>query len=196
MKLIFIRHGEAIDNVKRVLSDKEIYWSVLTETGIKAIEKVAENLPKDLNKLYFSPLPRTTQTAHIIFEKFPNVEAKIDNRIREINYGKFSGKENNKELDKVRLAQAEGDYFIRFGEFGENRFEIEMRLSLFFKDLLQNSSENDTIAIVSHGSVISFMKRILNVKTKHLEMGTMKIVESISPELIDKHIEMLNDLKE
>ena len=27
MNLIFLRHGEATDNVKKLLSDKEIYWS-------------------------------------------------------------------------------------------------------------------------------------------------------------------------
>lgn len=31
MNLIFLRHGEATDNVKKLISDKEIYWSVLIE---------------------------------------------------------------------------------------------------------------------------------------------------------------------
>ena len=35
MNLIFLRHGEATDNVKQLLSDKEIYWSTLTEQGKK-----------------------------------------------------------------------------------------------------------------------------------------------------------------
>ena len=28
MNIIFLRHGEAIDNVKKLISDKEIYWSI------------------------------------------------------------------------------------------------------------------------------------------------------------------------
>ena len=31
MNIIFMRHGNATDNVKKIISDKEIYWSTLTE---------------------------------------------------------------------------------------------------------------------------------------------------------------------
>ena len=31
MNIIFMRHGEATDNVKELISDREIYWSVLTK---------------------------------------------------------------------------------------------------------------------------------------------------------------------
>ena len=40
MNLIFMRHGEATDNVKDLISDKEIYWSVLTDEGIKTDEYI------------------------------------------------------------------------------------------------------------------------------------------------------------
>lgn len=30
MNIIFMRHGNATDNVKEIISDKEIYWSTLT----------------------------------------------------------------------------------------------------------------------------------------------------------------------
>ena len=35
MNIIFMRHGEATDNVEEVLSDREIYWSTLTDKGRK-----------------------------------------------------------------------------------------------------------------------------------------------------------------
>lgn len=34
MNVIFLRHGEAKDNVKELISDREIYWSTLTEAGV------------------------------------------------------------------------------------------------------------------------------------------------------------------
>ena len=37
MNLIFLRHGESTDNVKELLSDKEIYWSILTKEGKKQV---------------------------------------------------------------------------------------------------------------------------------------------------------------
>ena len=32
-----MRHGEATDNVKEIISDKEIYWSVLSDSGRKNV---------------------------------------------------------------------------------------------------------------------------------------------------------------
>ena len=37
MNIIFMRHGEATDNIKELISDKEIYWSVLTEKGKETV---------------------------------------------------------------------------------------------------------------------------------------------------------------
>lgn len=46
LNLIFIRHGEATDNLKELISDKEIYWSILTEKGIETVKESINFLPK------------------------------------------------------------------------------------------------------------------------------------------------------
>ena len=89
MNLIFMRHGEATDNVKEIISDKEIYWSVLTEDGENGVKESVKAINLDVDKIYISPLPRTIQTAHFLSEKFPSVETIIDDRIKEIQYGKY-----------------------------------------------------------------------------------------------------------
>lgn len=177
MNLIFLRHGESIDNVKELLSDKEIYWSILTKEGKKQVIDSVNNLQKDIDVMYVSPLPRTIETAHYVYEKYPYINVVIENRIREINYGKYSGSKNNKELDEVRNKQINGDYLVRFGEFGENKLEIEKRLSSFLADLSKENYKN--VLIVSHGSVISHMKRLLNIKTNHIKKGQFEIFENI-----------------
>ena len=91
MNIIFMRHGEATDNVKELISDKEIYWSVLTEKGVNVVKESIDSLPDSINKIYVSPIPRTIETAHYVSEKYPKIEVNIDNRIREINHGKYSG---------------------------------------------------------------------------------------------------------
>lgn len=173
-------------------SDKEIYWSILTEKGIKEVKDSINLLPKSIDKIYVSPLPRTIETAHLVYEKYKTTEVIIDNRLREINYGKYSGKKNNEELDNIRLQQINGDYFTKFGDYGENKFEIELRLSTFLKDISTENSSNSTILIISHGSITSYMKRILNLKTPHIKTG--KIEEFIdidfTPVLI--HLNKLN----
>ena len=37
MNIIFMRHGEATDNVKKLISDKEVYWSTLTRKGKETV---------------------------------------------------------------------------------------------------------------------------------------------------------------
>lgn len=192
MNLIFMRHGEATNNKEEFFSDKEIYWSILTEKGIKEVKDSINILPKSIDKIYVSPLPRTIETAHLVYEKYKTTEVIIDNRLREINYGKYSGKKNNEELDNIRLQQINGDYFTKFGDYGENKFEIELRLSTFLKVISTENSSNSTILIISHGSITSYMKRILNLKTPHIKTG--KIEEFIdidfTPVLI--HLNKLN----
>ena len=64
MNIIFMRHGEATDNVKELISDREIYWSTLTENGKETVIESLKSLPKEITKIYVSPFPRTIQTAH------------------------------------------------------------------------------------------------------------------------------------
>ena len=195
MNLIFMRHGETTDNVKEIISDKEIYWSVLTDEGEKIVKESVKAITWDVDKIYVSPLPRTIQTAHFLCEKFPGVETIIDERIREIQYGKYSGKQNNSELDNTRIAQINGDYFIRFGDHGENKYEIEKRLCEFLLDVKNNNFSNNTIVIVSHGSIISYMKRILNLKSQHLSTGKIDVFLDVDFSFLYKKIKELKNVK-
>ena len=103
MNLIFMRHGEAMDNTREILSSQEIQCSILTENGRKQVIESVKLLPK-VDKIYASPLIRTLQTAKEVADN-QNLNVEIDNRIREINWGKFNGKENSAELDEVREKQ-------------------------------------------------------------------------------------------
>ena len=95
MNIIFLRHGEASDNVNELFSDKEIYWSTLTDKGINTVKETIKNLPNSIDKIYVSPLPRTIQTAHYVSNLYPETEVIIENRIREINHGKYTHQKNN-----------------------------------------------------------------------------------------------------
>ena len=196
MNLIFMRHGEATDNIKKLISDKEIYWSILTEKGIKTVKESVELLPNNIDTMYISPFPRTIQTANYVFEKYPIINTIIDDRIREIYYGKYSHQKNNKELDEIRRKQISGNYFIRFGEYGENKYDIEKRLTEFLIDIYSNNDKDSTILIVSHGSIISYMKRILKVPSKHIEKGNFDIYNSANFNELFRHDKFLKEFKD
>ena len=190
MNLIFLRHGEATDNVKELISDKEIYWSLLTSKGISDVKESIKLLPSDIDIMYVSPLPRTIETAHFVFDKYPNIDVIIDDRIREIQYGKYSHCKNNSELDETRKRQIEGDFLIRFGDYGENKLEIEKRLSQFLIDV--SKTKNSNILIISHGSIISYMKRLLNLKSSHIKKGEVEIFDNVDFAYMFKYIEVLD----
>ena len=194
MNLIFLRHGEATDNVKELISDKEIYWSLLTENGIKTVMESLESLPDNIDVMYVSPLPRTIQTAHYVYDKYPNIEVIMEDRIREIQYGKYSHCKNNEELDETRKKQIAGDYLVRFGDTGENKLDIETRLSEFLKDVSNTNYEN--VLIVSHGSVIAYMKRLLNVHSSHIQKGKVEIFNDVSFDDLYSYGKVLKKIKD
>lgn len=194
MNLIFMRHGEATDNVKELISDKEIYWSILTEKGIQTVKESICLLPKEIDMMYVSPLPRTIETAHYVYEKYSPVSVEIDDRIREIKYGKYSHCKNNDDLDEVRKKQIAGDYMIRFGDYGENKLEIEKRLSSFLIDVSNTNFKN--VLIISHGSVISYMKRLLNVKSSHIQKGKVEIFNDVSFDYLLNYFDYLNGMSD
>ena len=193
MNLIFLRHGEATDNVKELISDKEIYWSILTEKGIETVKESIDFLPKKIDIMYVSPLPRTIETAHYIFERYSSIDVVIDDRIREIQYGKYSHCKNNEELDEIRKKQIAGDYMVRFGDYGENKLDIEMRLTNFLIDISNTNFKN--VLIVSHGSVISYMKRLLDIKSSHIQKGKVEIFNDVRFDYLLNYFNFLNNIK-
>ena len=195
MNVIFMRHGESDNNDKKFISDKEIYYSTLTLKGKQEVLNSIVSLSQKIDKVYVSPFPRTIETAHFIFEKYPNTEFIIEDRIREINHGKYSGKPNNEILDNTRIQQIAGDYFIRLGEYGENNFNIESRLCEFLSDVYNNNFDTNTIMIVSHGSIISYIKRILNIKTPHIKTGKIEKFVNVDFYPLTLHIKKLKKIK-
>lgn len=195
MNLILFRHGEATDNVKGLISDKEIYWSILTEKGKEDVKESISLLPKEITAVYISPLPRTIQTANFIYEKYSRTMFIIEDRIKEIQYGKYSHCKNNEELDSIRQKQINGDYFCRFGDIGENKYDIEMRLSSFLVDLLNKYKNNENIIVVTHGSISSYIKRILKLTTSHLQTGKVEVYNEVNLLPAKENLELLCKMK-
>ena len=185
MKLIFMRHGEANDNVEQIFSSDNLSCSLLTKHGTKQVRQTAKKLGK-IDKVYYSPIFRAVQTANLIKEKIPNVEFVSEDRITEINYGIYNQQKNDPMLNEVRERQKDGDFFIRFGRYGENKFEIYNRLLSFIKDLEEKNFNNNSILIISHGSIIAFLMRILNIRSNHLRKGDFICINDVDFNEVNK----------
>ncbi|MEO5948882.1 MAG: histidine phosphatase family protein [Candidatus Saccharimonas sp.] len=162
MKLLLLRHGESEANAAELLSSKPSDPYGLTGKGIKQVKDATHKLHGHIDCIYISPLKRTLQTADIVATTLGDAPRTIiDDRIREIDYGIYSGHPNNPELDVVRKAQVEGDYHVRFGVNGENKYDIELRLYDMLIELLETYTNDQTVLLISHGSITGWLERII-----------------------------------
>ena len=112
MKLILMRHGEANDNVEQIFSSDNLSCSLLTKYGAQQVRQTAKKLGK-IDKVYYSPIFRTVQTASLIRGYLPNIEFVSEAKISEIDYGNYNQKKNDFILDDVRRRQKDGDFFYK-----------------------------------------------------------------------------------
>ena len=87
--IIFLRHAQAENNTKRVLAGRT-EGVPLTKTGIEQAERIAKYLaPIDISAIYSSPIERAKHTAEIVAKNY-SLDVVLDERLTEINMGKFT----------------------------------------------------------------------------------------------------------
>lgn len=146
-KYILIRHGEAENNTKGILSSwPEKSKFHLTLKGRTVVEKLAKKLIKrKIDIIFSSDLLRTKETSAILKEKL-SVPVIFDERLREINVGKFNGS-NIKEYQNFFAEKIEK--FTKAPEEGETLTDLRTRVFEFISEMEKKYS-GKTIAIVSH----------------------------------------------
>ncbi len=149
LRLIIIRHAESEWNTVgryQGLLDPE-----LTERGREQAELLGRELKKlGLDVLYTSPLKRTFETAKIV-GKHLGIEPVPDDRIKEIDHGRWSGllveevKERFPEEFETWIRNPEKASF----EGGESLREVMERVSDFLREV-REKHEGKRVGIVSH----------------------------------------------
>lgn len=146
MDIIMIRHGETEDNVKKVYSRDD---TSLTEKGIRQIMRTKELLKKyDYEEIHYSPLKRTVETLNLL-----GLEGKEDIRIREINFGIFTGK-TFEEISNTYPAETKSwiedisNYKI---PEGESLLDVYERVREFLEEICKIDKN---VLLVTHDTVI------------------------------------------
>jgi len=172
-KYFVMRHGEAENNVLDVYSsDPKI--NHLTEQGRNEVLKTAQELQnKEITKIYASPFLRTRETAEIVAEKigFPKNKIVYDNRLRELEFGDFSGKSSKEYCDYMESKNWEFDTNVPGGEsfndtkkrFGEFLYEID------------GKEQNENILIVSHGFAVEVAPTVTEGDDKKRSFEILKL---------------------
>ena len=167
--IIFLRHGQAENNTKKILAGRTPGIN-LTETGRKQAEQAGAML-KSLNvsAIYSSPIDRAMQTASIV-GKHCDVEPISDDRLIELDMGKFTMVPYNEIFEK------HGNVFLKFYEGSleishngvESFAEVQKRV-FDMVDFVKNKHKDENIVLVTHmdpikamiGKVLSLQPEVL-----------------------------------
>ena len=167
--IIFLRHGQAENNTKKILAGRTPGIN-LTETGRKQAEQAGAML-KSLNvsAIYSSPIDRAMQTASIV-GKHCDVEPISDDRLIELDMGKFTMIPYNEIFEK------HGNVFLKFYEGSleishngvESFAEVQKRV-FDIVDFVKNKHKDENVVLVTHmdpikaiiGKVLSLQPEVL-----------------------------------
>lgn len=140
MKIIFIPHSTTPENESGITSGNSLVR--LSEAGIEKAHKLAHELSEiTFDVAYTSDLPRAVETIEIIM-KDRDASIVKDARLREVDYGEYTGKPRN------MVADIRQKYLTESFPGGESYSDVLTRVSSFL-DELRNSSYQ-TAVICGH----------------------------------------------
>lgn len=143
-----MRHGEAENNVKRVVSSDPSV-SKLTEMGRDQAHASASSLKRTgIDVIFASPFLRTKETAEIVAAELGLDKTSIvfDERLRELGFGQLSGKSYD-ELLAYRVKHNPGPAESVMD--GESYKDVKRRFGEFIHEI-EKSEKNKRILIVTH----------------------------------------------
>lgn len=164
--VILMRHGQADNNVNRILVGRHIE-SHLTEFGKNQVLDTAKYLKEiSIDKVLVSPVVRTVETAEIVCE-YLGVSYEIDERLYEIELGKLVGM-NYEEI------------ILKYG-------------NLFLQFYTENDAALTHYGVESFASIKQRMKNILDEITERYTNKNVLMISHLDP--IKAAISILLDLK-
>ena len=167
--IIFLRHAQAENNTKRILAGR-IEGVPLTKAGIEQAERIAKYLkPLDISAIYSSPIERASHTAEIV-AKNNSLDYELDDRITEIDMGKFTRMNYDDMFAKY------GNIFLKFyendpiiAEHEVETFPEVQRRILGMVNHVVEKHKNENVILVTHMDPIkSMLSIILDLKPKTL----------------------------
>jgi len=167
--IIFLRHAQAENNAKRILAGR-IEGVHLTKTGIEQAEQIAKYLkPLDISAIYSSPIERASHTAEII-AKNRSLDYELDDRITEIDMGKFTRMNYDDMFAKY------GNIFLKFYEndpvIAEHEVETYLHVQRRVLDMVDHvvkKHKNENAILVTHMDPIkSMLSTVMDLKPKAL----------------------------
>jgi len=167
--IIFLRHAQAENNTKKILAGRTPGIK-LTEKGTAQAESIGKFLSSlKISKIYSSPVERAKTTAEIV-SKHCNAEVITDERLNELDMGKFT------MMPYEEIFAMHGNVFLKFydgnpaiKENGVETFdEVKKRISDIV-DFIIDKHHNENVILVTHMDPIkAILSIVLNLRPENL----------------------------
>lgn len=167
--ITFLRHGQAHNNVERVLTGRKP-GVPLTEYGVRQAEWAARSLASmDITTVYSSPVQRTMQTAEIV-AGHNSLEVTSDDRLIEIDMGRFT------DMKYDDLTAKYGNVFQRFyrddAEFAELGVEtfssVRARVLEMARYVLKRHPDENTVLVTHMDPIKAMLSTVLEMSPDSL----------------------------
>jgi len=168
--VIFMRHGQADNNVSRTLVGRHIE-SHLTSQGRQQVADAAKQLKTiPIDKVYASPVIRTMETAQIVCETL-GMDYEVDERLYEIELGKLVG------MNYEEVTTKYGDLFLRFyaehdpvlDSFGVEPFAaVKQRVKSILDHALEKHEDSNVLMVTHLDPIKAALSTMLELKPEAL----------------------------
>ena len=167
--IIFLRHGQAKNNVERILAGRTP-GVPLTEKGIDQAKKAAEFLEHmKISAIYSSPIERAKETAEIV-GKHNSLDVRIDERLIELDMGKFTGMPYNE------IFSSHGNVFLKFyqGDLeiahnGVETFsEVKKRVLNIVENVLKNHYDENVVLVTHMDPIKAMLSTVVDLSPNNL----------------------------
>jgi alpha-ribazole phosphatase len=162
MQIIFVRHGQTSENAaKQYLGHSN---PSLNEHGRQQIIHFAKIFPnffrEKITSFYCSDLKRAQETAEIIRESLDIAPPVLVSALREVHFGDWEllTYEEIMKADAERVTAWIDNPFELSPPNGETLLALGKRFDNWFEELLEKSSEKETVLIVCHGGPIRWFR--------------------------------------
>jgi probable phosphoglycerate mutase len=167
---IFMRHGEADNNVNRILVGRHIE-SHLTEIGKQQVRDTANYLKEIVvDKVFVSPVIRARETAEIVCDVI-NLDYEIDERLYEIELGKLVG------MNYEDIIEKHGNLFLKFysgdeqmlDDYGVESFtSVKMRIKHLLDEAMERYPDKNIIFVTHLDPIKAAISLLLDLKPEAL----------------------------
>ena len=168
--MILMRHGQADNNVNRILVGRHIE-SHLTDYGKHQVLDTAKYLGEiSIDKVLVSPVVRTIETAEIVCE-YLGLDYQIDERLYEIELGRLVG------MNYEEIILKYGNLFLEFyteneaalTPYGVESFaSIKQRIKNILDEMAETYSDRNVLMISHLDPIKAAIAIILDLKPESL----------------------------